>query len=184
MGSRRKSAEESTTQITLRDPEAGVALSPYTKRQKAQAVAAYCITDSCAEAQRVLRGLWGIGVDVPAESTIAAWSRDENIRLDPSALDDIKNFCEARFQWLAFKSYEKAEIALIERDLTVEKLFNVIGNKKIGADVLVMAQKRQPQSNTFNMTSPMFVQGGERPATKWDHEVEVKEIDGNGSGAG
>jgi len=151
-------------------------VSPYTARQKAQAVAAYCVTDSPSEAQRVLRGLWGIGIDIPCEETIARWSRDEEIRLDPSALEDIKNFCEARFQWLAFKSYERAETALMERDLAAEKLFNVIGNKKIGADVLVMAQKRQAHGNTITMTNPMFVQDGGRPPTKWDHEVEAKEI--------
>ena len=173
--------KEITTGVT-RDPETGQLVSAYTEPQKAQAIAAYSVTNSPVQAAKVLEGLWGLGCRVPSGQAIRAWA-EEGVRADETALDSITRWYEARRKVLAFEVFERSQQALVSRNLDKEKLFNVVGAYKIAGDTVAQAFQRQQGSSTvMDMRGATFIRSGDKPIPQWDHEVEAKEVDGNGDG--
>ena len=169
--------KEITTGVT-RDPETGQLVCAYTEPQKAQAVAAYSVTNSAAQAVKVLEGLWGLGCQVPGDQAIRTWAK-EGVRPDETALDSIRKFYEARRVFISFGSYEKAHTAFMERELKDDKLFNLMGAVKLAGEDLAVALQRPQQSTTYNMPGAMFIRkDNSKPVPEWD--IQAKVIDGNG----
>jgi len=154
----------------------------YSAEQKAQAVAAYSVTNNAAQAVKVLEGLWGLGCQVPGAQAIRLWA-GEGVKADETALDSITRWYEARRKVLAFEVFERSQQALVSRNLDKEKLFNVVGAYKIAGDTVAQAFQRQQGSSTvMDMRGATFIRSGDKPIPQWDHEVEAKEVDGNGDG--
>jgi hypothetical protein len=168
--------KEVSTGVT-RDPVTGQLVCAYTEPQKAQAVAAYSVTNSAAQAVKVLEGLWGIGSPIPSARAIREWTR-EGVRADETALDAITRWYEARRKVLAFEVFERSQEALVARNLDNEKLFNVVGAYKIAGEAVAQAfQRPQGSSTTLDMRGATFIRSSDKPIPAWDHEVEAKEIE-------
>ena len=150
----------------------------YTVEQQAEAVTAYAVTNSPSRAHKLIEGLWGPGAVVPEPTTIRGWV-EGGIAPDEKSLDRLRRLYEVKRADLAMETFEKTQTALMGRDFTKEKLFNVIGAYKIAGETLAPALARPQGATVYNMPGAMFIRG-DKPVPKWDHEVEGKVIDGNG----
>ena len=154
----------------------------YSDEQMAVAVAAYSVAGSGVKARKLLEGLWGVGATLPTPHTIAVWVNAGVRPADETALETITRFDEARRKHLSFELFEHYQQSLIKRDLDSEKLFNVQGGYGIAAQTAKDAFQRPQGGALLDMRGATFIRNGDKPVPQWDHEVEAKEVDGNGDG--